>query len=89
MRIGLLAYIHGDLLALESVLNELQQEQVDQIIFGRGIQEPGEPHEGVQHIGRVVSDAVHYTLGKDGGVNELPDSYVCQCQVLLPGCSLP
>jgi predicted phosphodiesterase len=32
MRMGLIADIHGNLIALESVLSELKQEQLDHLI---------------------------------------------------------
>lgn len=46
MRIGLLADIHGNFIALESVLNEFKQEQVDQIICLGDVAALGpQPHE--------------------------------------------
>lgn len=46
MRIGLIADIHGNFLALESVLSELEREQVDQIICLGDVAALGpQPHE--------------------------------------------
>lgn len=51
MRIGLIADIHGNLIALESVLNELQQEQVDHIICLGDVAALGpHPHEVIARL---------------------------------------
>lgn len=51
MRIGLLADIHGNLIALESVLNELQQEQVDRLICLGDVAALGpQPHEVLERL---------------------------------------
>ena len=51
MRIGLLADIHGNLIALESVLNELKQEQVDRLIcLGDVVALGPQPHEVLERL---------------------------------------
>jgi len=59
MRIGLLADIHGNLIALESVLNELQQEQVDQIICLGDVAALGpQPHEVLERLRELTCPVV-------------------------------
>jgi putative phosphoesterase len=51
MRIGLIADIHGNLIALERVLSELQREQVDQIICLGDVAALGpQPHEVLERL---------------------------------------
>jgi len=51
MRIGLIADIHGNLIALENVLSELQREQVDQIICLGDVAALGpQPHEVLERL---------------------------------------
>jgi putative phosphoesterase len=51
MRIGLLADIHGNLIALESVLSELKREQVDHIICLGDVAALGpQPHEVLERL---------------------------------------
>jgi putative phosphoesterase len=51
MRIGLIADIHGNFMALEKVLSELKQEQVDQIICLGDVAALGpQPHEVLERL---------------------------------------
>lgn len=51
MQIGLIADIHGNLIALERVLSELQREQVDQIICLGDVAALGpQPHEVLERL---------------------------------------
>ena len=51
MRIGLIADIHGNLVALESVLRELKREQVDRIICLGDVAALGpQPHEVIERL---------------------------------------
>jgi putative phosphoesterase len=51
MRIGLIADIHGNLIALECVLSELKREQVDQIICLGDVAALGpQPHEVLERL---------------------------------------
>jgi putative phosphoesterase len=59
MRIGLLADIHGNLIALESVLNEFKQEQVDQIICLGDVAALGpQPHEVLERLRELTCPVV-------------------------------
>src|SRR5947199_9149929 len=51
MRIGIIADIHGNLIALESVLSELKREQIDHIICLGDVAALGpHPHEVVERL---------------------------------------
>jgi putative phosphoesterase len=51
MRIGLISDIHGNLIALESVLSELKREQVDRIICLGDVAALGpQPHEVIERL---------------------------------------
>ncbi len=51
MRIGLIADIHGNLIALESVLSELKQDEVDRIICLGDVAALGpQPHEVIERL---------------------------------------
>ncbi len=51
MRIGLISDIHGNLIALESVLSELKQEQVDRMICLGDVAALGpQPHEVIERL---------------------------------------
>ncbi len=54
MRIGLIADIHGNLIALESVLSELNQEQIDRIICLGDVAAIGpHPHEVLERLRKL------------------------------------
>jgi putative phosphoesterase len=59
MRLGLLADIHGNLVALESVLQELAQESVDQIICLGDVSALGpQPHEVLDRLRQLQCSVI-------------------------------
>ena len=54
MRIGLISDIHGNLIALESVLSELKREQVDSMICLGDVAALGpQPHEVIERLRKL------------------------------------
>jgi putative phosphoesterase len=59
MRIGLIADIHGNLIALESVLSKLKREQVDHIICLGDVAALGpQPHEVLERLRELTCPVV-------------------------------
>ncbi|GHO46895.1 metallophosphoesterase family protein [Ktedonospora formicarum] len=73
MRIGLIADIHGNLVALECVLSELQQEQVDHIICLGDVAALGpQPHEVLERL-RMLNCPVVLGNTDDWYLQPVPD----------------
>jgi putative phosphoesterase len=82
MRIGLLADIHGNLIALESVLNELKQEQVDQIICLGDVAALGpQPHEVLERL-RELKCPVVMGNTDDWYLQSLPEGDDELCEIV-------
>src|SRR6516165_1100598 len=59
MRMALLSDSHGNLVALETVLQELAQEPIDQIVWlGDGAALGPQPHEALDRLRRLDSPVV-------------------------------
>lgn len=64
MRIALLSDIHGNLVALETVLQELAQEPIDQIVCLRDVAALGpQPHEVRSHCSLAVDRSKRLSTG--------------------------